>query len=457
MCLPKSIKQPLLLLLLLGLTVFPVMAADLPGTTRWSGEVKLTEAVNIPRGAKLTIAAGTRVVAPSPETLITVGGKLLIEGTPAAPVIFETPPGWQGIQFAEGEAGSRIRHARFSRAAVAISTVATDFTVANSEFKGCEFAVKLEREANLIIEDNLFVDNGIGIANEMKSAPTIRNNRFSGHTKTAIFASHGSSGPISGNHFTKNKQGIGLIQKYEGVLADNQFTGNETAIFCNQTQNTPRIERNRFEGNKVAVANISFAYPAIANNQFLANETALHNDQYGSALVEHNLFRGNETALYNNKKSNPKVSFNHFEKNKLALFCDFSSYPEVRQNNFADNGMAVKLGIYQSADWEKRSGSKPLMQREASARQSQNPLLAKVPTEFTDVVDVSGNWWGKDTAQLVAAGEKGNVAFFHDRHDQPEVSYEKEGYGPGNFRLDRIQFAPWLKATVPGAGVKAKP
>jgi hypothetical protein len=207
----------------------------------------------------------------------------------------------------------------------------------------------------------------------------------------------------------------------------------------------------------VAVANISFAYPVIVNNQFLNNETALHNDQYGSAQVEHNLFRGNETALYNNKKSNPKVNLNLFEKNKVVLFCDFSSYPEVKKNNFVDNVMGVKLGIYQSADWEKRSGSKQFMQREASARQSQNPLLAKVPTAFTDVVDVSGNWWGKDTAQLTAAGDKGNVTIFHDRHDQPEVSYEKEGYGPGVISLDRVQFAPWLNDAVAGAGVKDKP
>lgn len=457
MCLPKSIKQPLFLLLFLGLTVFPAMAADLSGATRWSDEVKLKEAVNIPHGAKLTIAAGTRVVAQSPEAFIAVAGKLLIEGTPSAPVIFETPSGWQGIQFVEGEAGSRIRHARFARATSAISTIATDFTVANSEFHGCEFAIKLEREANPVIENCWFADNGVGISNEMKSAPTIRNNRFSGHTKAAIIASHGSRGPITGNRFVENQQGLTLIQRYDGVIADNQFNANETAIFCNQTQGTPRIERNRFEGNKVAVANISFAYPTIVNNQFLSNGTALHNDQYGSTLVEQNLFRGNDTALYNNKKSNPKVKLNLFEKNKLALFCDFSSYPEVKQNNFIDNAMGVKLGIYQSADWEKRSGSKPLMQREASARQSQNPLLAKVPTEFTDIVDVSGNWWGKETAQLVAAGEKGNVAFFHDRHDQPEVSYEKEGYGPGVFRLDRIQFAPWSKEAVPGAGIKEKP
>lgn len=444
-------------LLLTGLIMQPAAASNLAGPTRWSGEVKLTEAVNVPQGATLTIAAGTRVVAASAEAVLAVSGRLLVEGSAKAPVVFATPAGWGGIQFVEGGKGSRIRHARFAGAASAISTIATDFTVADSEFTGCEFAVKLEREANPVIENNTFTDNGIGIANEMKSAPTIRNNRFSGHTKSAIFASHGSRGQISGNQFVKNQQGVGLVQRYEGVIADNQFSGNDTAIFCNQTQSTPRIERNRFEGNKVAVANVSFAYPAIASNQFLDNGTAVHNDQYGSAVIEHNLFRGNKTALHNNKKSNPKVRLNRFEKNDLAMFCDYSSYPEVRQNNFSDNAMAVRLGIYQSADWEKRSGSKSLMQREATARQSQNPLLGRVPTEFDDTVDVSGNWWGSDTARLTVAGEKGNVAIFHDRHDQPEVSYEKEGFGPGTFRLDQVKFAPWLKDAVPSAGPKDKP
>jgi len=447
----------LFLLAILLLAAPAAVAADLAGSTRWSGEVKLTEPVNVPPGATLTIMAGTRVVAQSPEAFITVAGKLLVEGTPAAPVVFDTPAGWRGLQFVEGETGSHIRHARFARAASAISTIATDFTVANTEFHGCEFAIKLEREANPVIENSWFVDNGIGIANEMKSGPSIRNNRFSGHTKAAILASHASRGPITGNRFVENQQGIALIQRYEGLLADNQFSANETAIFCNQTQNTPRIERNRFEDNRVAVMNVSFAYPVIVNNQFLNNGTALHNDQYGSPLVEHNLFRGNGKALYNYRKSNPQVRLNRFESNELALYCDFSSYPEVKQNNFIGNAMGLKLGIYQSADWEKRSGSKALMQREASARQSQNPLLAKVPTEFNDLVDVSGNWWGKETALLAAAGEKGNVAIFHDRHDQPEVSYEKEGYGPGSYRLDRIQFAPWLNEAVPGAGPADKP
>lgn len=449
-------SSSLFVLVALAVLLPPVAVAEISGATRWAGEVRLKEAVSVPHGATLTIAAGTRVVAHSPEAHITVGGKLLIEGTAAAPVVFDTPAGWRGIQFTEADAGSRIRHARFGKAAVAISTIATDFTVADSEFRGCEFAVKLEREASVLIENNTFADNGIGVSIEMKSTPTLRGNRFSGHTKTAVFASHGSRGPITGNHFSKNQQAIALVQRFDGTLADNQFVGNETAIFCNQTQSTPRIERNRFEGNKVALANISFSYPMVSSNHFLDNGTALHNDQYGSATVERNLFRGNKTALHNNKKSNPKVTLNRFEKNELAIFCDFSSYPEVRQNNFDGNGTGVKLGVYQSADWEKRSGSRALMQREATARQSQNPLLARVPTEFSDIVDVSDNWWGKETALLVAAGERGNVAIFHDRHDQPEVSYEADGFGPGKFKLDRVRFAPWLKEPVAGAGPAEK-
>jgi parallel beta-helix repeat protein len=443
----------------LGLALLPTsaLAKTLSGKTRWSGTVTLTEAVNVPRGSILTITAGTTVVPKSADAVITVGGKLLIEGTPAAPVVFKGPAGWRGIEFFEAESGSRIRHARFSGAAAALSTVATPFSVTDSHFEKCEFAIKLVREASPIIDNNTFVENAVGISSEMKSAPTIRGNRFSKQSKSAIVASHGSRGDITGNRFIDNQQGVALIQRYEGKIADNQFTGNETGIFCNQTQSTPGIENNRFEKNKLAIVNFSFSYPQVVKNLFLSNGTALQNDQYGSPVVENNLFRGNGTALHNNKKSNPKVHRNQIETNDLAIFCDYSSYPDVRQNNFIGNRMGVKLGIYQSADWEKRSGSKQLMQREAESRQSQNPLLAKAPTEFNDVVDVSENWWGKDTAQLAAAGEKGNVAIFHDRHDQPEVSYEKDGFGPGKFKLDRIKFAPWLKEAVAVTVPKEKP
>jgi len=144
------------------------------------------------------------------------------------------------------------------------------------------------------------------------------------------------------------------------------------------------------------------------------------------------------------------VEYNLIIGNQLAMFVDYSSYPSVANNHFLDNRMAVKLGIYQSADWEKRSGSKRLVQKEASARRSKNPLLAQAPETFNDYVDVSGNWWGEQNAALQKAGEDANLAMFHDRHDQPTVTYP--GFGEGSYALDVIRYAPWLKQPVPEVG-----
>ena len=71
------------LLLVTGLTLLPqiVTAKTLSGTTRWSGTVSLDEAMTVPRGATLIIAAGTTVVPKKADALISVSGKLQIEGT----------------------------------------------------------------------------------------------------------------------------------------------------------------------------------------------------------------------------------------------------------------------------------------------------------------------------------------------------------------------------------------
>ncbi len=430
-------------------------AAELRGNVRWSGTVELKEPVQLLPGATLAIAAGTRVTVKNPQAKVSVQGRLMIDGTKTAPVIFDSVAGWEGIEFMEAPPGSVVRWSVFKAAQAAVSSFSTDFRVENCTFRDGEFGVRLWRESSPVIIDSLFENNQIGVANEMKSGAEIRGNRFVGHGRSAVLASHGSRGLIADNHFEKNKQAVTLLQQYPDRVTGNRFVDNETGLYATQTQSTPVIEGNHFERNRHAVRNFSFAYPVIRNNLFTGNVTAVHNDQYGSPLVENNLFKENETALYNYRKSNPKVRLNSFEKNGLALFCDYSAYPEVRENNFIGNRMGVRLGIYQSADWEKRNGSKKIMQRESTARQSQNPLLAKAPETFNDFIDVSGNWWGDETAQLVKAGANGNLAFFHDRHDQPEVTYPD--FGPGVYRLDRVNFAPWLEKPVTGSGVRKQP
>ena len=219
-------------------------------------------------------------------------------------------------------------------------------------------------------------------------------------------------------------------------------------------KNTPLIKGNKFEQNETALINFSFAYPAVEDNQFVDNTMAVRNDQYGSPLMQHNLFRKNGTAIYNYRKSSPVLERNLIENNDLALYCDYSSYPRVRENHFIANKVAVELGIYQSADWEKRSGSKPLMQKEAAARKSKNPMLAQAPTTFTDVVDVSGNWWGVETDGMKTAAENANLPIFFDRKDKERVTYE--GFGPGSYLLDQVEFRPLLDQPVPTVGPRSE-
>ena len=450
----KALSSFIVGLMALSLTG-PVLAQELNGKILWSGEVILDEPVLVHRDATLTITAGTQLVVKDPKAKISVQGVLQVNGTEAAPVSFTGLPGWEGIEFMEAPQGSAVRWADFHSAKAAIVSFETDFLVENCTFEEGEFGVRLMRESSPKIVNSLFKNNQIGIANEMKSGAEIRGNRFIGQQRSAVIASHNSKGLIIDNHFEKNKKGVALQQRYPDRISKNTFIENETAIFCNQTQNTPMIEQNHFEGNDYAVLNFSFSFPVIKNNTFIKNKTAVHNDQYGSPLVENNLFRDNDTALYNYRKSNPKVFLNDFEQNRLAILCDFSAYPEVKNNNFLGNQMAVKLGIYQSADWEKRSGSKSIMQRESAARKSQNPMLAKAPVIFNDFVDVSGNWWGDDISHLEQAGENGNAAMFYDRQDLPEVTYED--YGPGVYQLDRIHFSPWLTGPAKDTGVKEGP
>jgi parallel beta-helix repeat protein len=448
----RRIPELLLLgamLLTATVTVAAPFAGELKGQVLWQGEVVLKGTVTVVPTAVLTIAPGTTVRASSVEAQLAVQGILIAAGNAQQPIVFAAPPGWRGIDFSEARAGSRFAFVRFDGAQTAISTISTSFAVSNSTFRNCGTAIKLVREASPRIEDCLFDANEIGIDNEMKSAPQIRRNRFVGHKNSAILVSHNSTGPIERNTFEKNKQGIGVLQKYADRIVGNRFVGNEVGVFCNQTQSTPRMTENVFEGNKIGLVNFSFSYPLVENSTFSANDTGVRNDQYGSPKLAHNVFRGNKTAIYNYRKSNPEIENNLLENNDLALYCDYSSYPLIKNNNFLGNKMGVELGIFQSADWEKRSGSKGFIQETAAARNSQNPLIAKIPTTFNDYVDVSGNWWGVDTPQLVA-GKGKNIKIFFDRKDKPTVVYE--GFGPDSYVLDEVRYTPWLTAPVKDVG-----
>ena len=165
MWLPKTIIN-----LVVGLTVLsltgPVLAQELNGKVRWSGEVILDEPVLVHRDATLTIAAGTQLVIKDPKAKISVQGILQVNGTEAAPVSFTGLPGWEGIEFMEAPKGSVVRWADFHSAKAAIVSFETDFHVENCTFEEGEFGVRLMRESSPKIVNSLFKNNQIGIATQ---------------------------------------------------------------------------------------------------------------------------------------------------------------------------------------------------------------------------------------------------------------------------------------------------
>lgn len=445
----RAIK--ILLLLSLSLPGLVWGAAAVIGQEQlWSGQVDLSAPVRVNPDAVLIIEAGTVVTVSDKAAGLSIRGQLLILGTEVEPVVFKSPADWKGIEFIEAAAGSRIEHAQFSGCGVAVSVIATAPQIRNSRFVGCQSGVELLREADALIENNYFTENQSGLKIGQKSKPQVLSNRFVRNQKSGAEINNGSGGLFNKNLFSENGYGLVLQKKFSGEIRNNDFINNKIGLYTYQTQNTPLIDGNLFQGNENGMLAFSFSYPLVRNNRFIDNRTAINNDQFGSARIEHNLFRRNDTALFNNRKSNPEATNNQFEENALVLFCDYSSYPLVKQNNFLGNKKVAELGLYQSADWEQRAGSKKLIQQQAQARNSRNPLLAELPTEFTDQLDLRGNWWGEQTEQLRTVGIDANLDILFDRRDRPEVTYP--GYGDARYRLDLIIYADWLDALVDAAG-----
>ncbi len=431
------------------------VSGTLHGTTRWEGEVELGAAVVIPEGALLRIAPATVVRPLVPEAKITVQGRLVVEGSAGAMVVFAAVPGWQGIDLLDADPATRIEGAVFDGAQTAISSSGSNFILRGVNLRGCETAIKLLRQSSPTIEGCLLEGNAIGIDTEMRSSPIIRDNRFIGHKKAAILAAHNSSGTISGNYFAENIRAIQVMRTFPGQIVNNRFEQNQTGIYCNQTQNSPLIGDNLFKGNAEALVSFSFSSPVVQGNTFTGNQVALRNDQLGCPLVAHNRINRNRVALHNSRRSDPRVEKNILSNNGLALFCDFSSYPEVIQNNFLANTTGVKLGAKQSADWEKRVGSRGLALAKAQGSQARQLPWLRSADDFKGFVDVRKNWWGKQTSLLAEAGEDANLEMFFDRHDLERVVYEESG--PESYLLDQVRYRPWLLAPVTDAGPAVAP
>ncbi|MDT8394996.1 MAG: right-handed parallel beta-helix repeat-containing protein [bacterium] len=427
--------------------------AEITGEVILEGALVLEGDVMVNGGAVLTILAGS-VVRPRPGSGMTVQGQLRIQGEKGRPVVIVPSEGvqWKGITFLSGAEGT-VTWVEIGGAGTALSLIASRLSIDDAFVSGSKTAIHLVREASAQITDCQLKDNQIGVAVDMKSVGRVSGCLFEGN-EVGLGIASGGVPEISGNRFVGNSLGIQVHQRYPGKIEGNLFRENKAGIRLYQNGPDTIVEKNRFVDNQDAsVLALSYTSPTIRNNFMSGGKYGIFVNQFSSPRILDNRIEKMEEAVHLNKKNASEFVGNVVADSKVGLFCDFSSYPRIRDNLFAGNDLHIKLGKFQSSNWEGRAGSKRLVMQAATRAGSRNPRLAEGPEEFPEAVDATGNWWDKKTLrEMKNKGEAVEISTLYDGHDLDKVTYE--GFGDESYTLDKVLYWPALEKEPVTAGLK---
>jgi len=415
-------------------------------TIVWAGEVHLSAPVSVARGQRLQIGAGTHIQIESPDAVIVVEGQLLIEGRKGAPVVFTVPGDWQGITLCASRENNRVGYAVFRGGRTALTIRQSGVAIEHSRFENVAKALVVTQKSSARISSSRFLGGDFAVIADMRSAVTVTGSRFSDIADAAISSSRLGLGEIRGNLFIENGKAIAVSQEFSGAIVENIFRDNQTGVFLVQSQATPRLEKNVFRGQHIAVYASRYSSPKILGNLFLDNEKAIQVDKMSFPQVLHNHLSNNEVAVDVRRRSMPLVQENLIKNSTVGLMCDYSAYPVVRRNNFVGNVLAVKLGDNQSAEFDNNVDFAIPGEQYKARTVLVGPTIRPSPTAVKNgIIDVSQNWWGEQTPELLSAGADFNARIFWDRLDQPFIPTSAPGH---RYQRDRIEFHPVLPARV---------
>ncbi|GBE15333.1 MAG TPA: hypothetical protein ENH32_07290 [Proteobacteria bacterium] len=444
------------LVLICAVPAGTALAGPIPGRVAGeitlNGENSLTGATVVAKTGTLILEKGCRITAMDGSGL-TVQGRLYIRGTAHERVVIG-PDGtgrWKGITFLAGSEG-RLTGLDLSRAITGISVIAAEVEISHSTVTQCKKGMYLVREGSTAVDDVRFIGNGTGIAVELKSRGIINRSLFE-KSDIGVAIASGGLPAITSNRFEKNKIGVQVSQRYPGGIQGNIFRGNGTGVRLYQNGPDTVVERNLFEDNSdAAILAVSFSSPRIINNMMSGGRFGVFANQFSSPIIKNNVLKGMKEAIHLNKKNVSEIRDNVISRSDVGIFLDFSSYPLLR-NNFLDrNRIHIKLGRFQSSNWESSAGSREYVMRTAAKLGSRNPKLAEVPVKFPDGVDATGNSWSSATLdEMKAKGPNADISTLYDGYDLPEVTYE--GFGEQKYRIDKIFYDPWLGGAGAGTGL----
>lgn len=271
-----------------------------PPEIRLEGEVRLTEDLFVPRGGRLTVEPGTRVVL-APDVSIVSRGRVDVRGTAERPVRFEAPDprvpwGTLALQ-GPGADGSRFRHAEF-RSGGGATVGRVDYTGMISVYRADDV-----RFSNLRVADNLRSDDalrGLHAGIRLSDCEFVRAN------SDAIDFDH-SEGVITGCTFRDAGNDAIDLMTSRARITDNTITGS---------------------GDKgISIGESS--HPLIVNNTITASARGIEVKDASEPVVIHNTIRGNGMGVFQQVKNwrygtggHAKLAFNRIEQNDRQVVND---------------------------------------------------------------------------------------------------------------------------------------
>ncbi|MCX7769668.1 MAG: right-handed parallel beta-helix repeat-containing protein [Proteobacteria bacterium] len=401
------------------------------GEKNYSGNVELKGDYLIKQGTKINLQPGSVLLFTGKVRFSgTVKNKIIIKGAKDSLVRFVQSDaelqnvdifGLEGIEFIESKAF--IENLQFKDNKVGLKIVRNSQAFVKSTiFTGNEIGLAVELKSNCKIEDSKFDKNEAGIVLGQQGLCEVFRSLLN-NNKVGVFINRDSLANIMGSKFTENVKGIDVYQNIGSKITANTFTKNKTGIFGE-----------------------AFSQIDIEKNDFIENETAIDFLQVVTGKIRNNIFKNNNTAILLEKKSAPDIRNNTFEGNETGIICNFSSYPVITKNNFLNNRFHIKLGEFQSADFENRTGSLTIQLKEVVEKQSRRSgqFTEKQKKVYSGEVFAKNNYWDENTVKEFKTKE--NVSTIYDGFDLKEVTYE--GYGDQKYAIDKVIYKPYLTTPV---------
>lgn len=244
-------------------------------------------------------------------------------------------------------------------------------------------AIKIYRQQNILIEDNILDDNFFGIYAQESKHCTIRNNKLRGYGTSELLTGNGIHGwksdhltiehnevighrdgiylefvtETSSNHnFVKNnlRYGLHFMFSHENSYGYNTFTGNGAGVAVMYTRNV-RMEHNIFDENwgdaAYGLLLKDIMDSEIVNNVFKSNTTGIYMEGSNRVLLEHNLFEANGWAIkIQGSCENNQIKSNNFIQNTFDIATNSARNFNTFEGNYWDKYEGYDLDKNQVGD-----------------------------------------------------------------------------------------------------------